>query len=174
MSDGVETQPMAESVREDEQVIAAQMGRSPRRPYRVASRCSHGFPTTLASPAVLEDGSLFPTTYWLTCPHLIQLAGQQESAGMCKQWSKRLATDEQLAGQLGQTDAALRAARAAESGDVQDACASTGIAGQRDILGVKCLHAHTALALAGLGDPIGAWVLGLGAECTSTTCGHLQ
>jgi len=59
-----------------------------------------------------------------------------------------------LAGQLSAADADLRSRRADESGGT-DACVAVGVAGQRDPLGVKCLHAHIACALVGIDDPIG-------------------
>ena len=55
-----------------------------------------------------------------------------------------------------------------------DACASVGIAGQRDSSGVKCLHAHIALALVGLEDPIGLYFLGIeDPACPDQRCARL-
>ena len=53
-------------------------------------------------------------------------------------------------------------------------CVSVGIAGQRDPLGVKCLHAHLALALVGVDDPIGIHLLGEGDPvCPDRRCARL-
>jgi hypothetical protein len=71
-------------------------------------------------------------------------------------------------------DAALRTVRAAESGG-EDACANVGTAGQRDPLGVKCLHAHVALALVGLDDPVGEAELGkIDRTCPDDRCARLS
>ncbi len=51
-----------------------------------------------------------------------------------------------------------------------DACAAVGLAGQRDPLGVKCVHAHVALALVGIDDPIGLELLERGRECPDRYC----
>lgn len=135
-------------------LVAAQIGRAPREPWRVAALCTHGFPAAIVSPSVLADGTPFPNLAWLTCPHLAEHLSAEESAGAAARWAERAAGDPALAAQLAQADATVRAARAAESGGA-DACASVGLAGQRDPLGVKCLHAHVALALVGINDPIG-------------------
>jgi uncharacterized protein len=108
----------------------------------------------VVSPARLSDGAPFPTFAWLTCPWLAQRAAAAESRGETAEWARRAAADEGLRARLAETDRVVREVRAAESGG-EDHCRSVGIAGQRDPLGVKCLHAHLALALVGIDDPIG-------------------
>jgi hypothetical protein len=45
-----------------------------------ARRCAYGLPSVIAcSP--LRNGKPFPTTFWLTCPHLVKLCGGLESEG---------------------------------------------------------------------------------------------
>lgn len=137
----------------------------------MAVRCGFGFPAVIATPSRLPEGEPFPTLYWLTCPHLIDAVGHLESAGEIEAWAVRLAAEPDLAQRMCDADAAYRSARAAESGD-DDACATVGIAGQRDPLGTKCLHAHVATALAGIKDPIGESILGsLAHECEDDLCG---
>ena len=152
------------------QVVAAQLGREPRDPWRVSSRCRWGYPTTIASPSLLADGTPFPNLVWLTCPYLIDRIGRLESSGMAAEYAQHAAEDEWFAESLKETDARLRAARADESGGT-DACPDVGLAGQKDPLGVKCLHAHVALALVHLGDPIGRDVLDhVGYQCSDRRC----
>ena len=160
---------------EDElSLITAQLGRVPRTPFRVASRCVFGFPTTIVSPSLLSDETPFPAYAWLTCPWLAERVGALESSGEIARWSLRAANDGELAAALSRTDVAVRDARAAESGGA-DACAHVGIAGQRDPLGVKCLHAHVALELAGISDRIGSEVLGsIGDACDDGRCASLE
>ncbi|MDR3687617.1 MAG: DUF501 domain-containing protein [Coriobacteriia bacterium] len=156
-------------------LVAEQLGgRVPREPWRVAARCAHGFPTVIVSPSLLADGTPFPTFAWLTCPHLSEALAAEESAGATAVWATRAAADPALAESLRAADGALRAARVAESGGV-DACESVGLAGQRDPLGVKCLHAHVALVLIGIDDPIGAAELGkIPHSCPDGRCTSLQ
>lgn len=158
---------------DDTEVVALQSTRLPRTPWRVAARCRFGRPTVIASPSRLDDGTPFPNLFWLTCPHLAEKVAALESAGEAARWAQRAAVDSQLADGLRAADAAVREARAAESGG-RDACASVGLAGQRDPLGVKCLHAHVAVALAGIADPVGAGVLSaVESECADDRCGRL-
>jgi hypothetical protein len=140
-------------------LVAAQLGRDPRDPWRVAALCSHGFPTVIVSPGLLDDGTPFPTYAWLTCPHLVESCFEAESAGATAEWDARAFVDTDLAERLRAADAALREARRTESGG-QDPCRDIGLAGQKRSLGTKCLHAHVALALVGIADPIGETELG--------------
>lgn len=150
-------------------IVTAQIGRAPRDPWRVAARCDHGFPQTIASPAMLADGARFPNLVWLTCPYLAQKASAEESDGATARWAHRAAEEPALAARLQALDLAVRQARAAETG--VDPCGDVGIAGQADPLGVKCLHAHVALALSGFEDPIGAELLGVwGDRCDDARC----
>jgi hypothetical protein len=153
-------------------IVAAQMGRAPRDPWRVGARCAFGYPQALISPAVLDDGSRFPNLAWLTCPFLNEKASADESAGATSRWASRASTEPDLALRLRALDAAVRAARLIESGD--DPCADVGVAGQADPLGVKCLHAHLALSLCGFDDPIGAELLGAwGGVCSDGRCARI-
>lgn len=138
----------------DRAVVAAQLGRDPRGTWRVAARCPSGAPIVIAVAPTLEDGSPFPTTFWLTCPRLTAAVSDAESAGEGTRYADALASDTGLAEAVAAADTAYRAARASEAGGV-DPCASVGTAGQRDPLAVKCLHARVAAYLCGIPDPIG-------------------
>ena len=138
--------------------VTAQLGRGPRTPWRVAVRCAWNRPAVIISPSVLDDGTRFPNLAWLTCPWLVQKVAVEESAGAAAAYAQRAAEDPAFAASLRATDEIVRGLRAAESGGV-DGCCAVGVAGQRDPLGVKCLHAHVALALLGVADPVGEDVL---------------
>jgi hypothetical protein len=150
--------------------VERQIGRVPRRPWRIAVRCQWGRPSVIASPSRLADGTPFPTLYWLTCPYLLERVSSLESAGFISAWNERADTDPVLSVLLGEADAELRERRARESGGT-DGCASVGVAGQRDSASVKCLHAHVALALAGIRDPVGEETIALlGTCCEDDAC----
>jgi uncharacterized protein len=154
-------------------LVAAQLGREPRGPWRVAARCTRGFPSVIVSPGILEDGTPFPTHAWLTCPHLVELLSAEESCGAAAGWAERARVDPGLAARLAAADAVLRDVRARESGGV-DPCEAVGLAGQRGPLGVKCLHAHVALTLIGIDDPIGqAELEKLSPTCVDVRCDSL-
>ena len=166
----VSAEPPRSAAASDAALVSAQLGRTPRDPWRVAARCAYGYPTAIVSPSRLADGAPFPTYAWLTCPYLLETLAAEESAGAAATWAQRAADDSQFAAALVAADAAVRAARTRESGG-EDACADVGIAGQRDPLGVKCLHAHVALALVGIEDPIGVEELGkIEPTCSDGRC----
>lgn len=154
-------------------LVAEQIGRAPRAPWRTAASCSFGRPTVIVSPSRFDDGTPFPTYAWLTCPHLLELVSAAESAGEAAGFAQRASTDEALAAGLRAIDERVRELRASESGGA-DACATVGIGGQRDPLGVKCLHVHVALALLGEADPIGIELLAsIDRECEHDRCAAL-
>lgn len=154
----------------DADTVAAQLGRVPRGVWRVVARCSFGRPVVIETAPVLTGGEPFPTLYYLTCPHLGDALSALESGGEVARWRERIAGDAELAAALRAVDAVYRAERARAAGGA-DPTPCVGIAGQRDPLAVKCLHAHVAAALAGLDDPVGAGVLtGVVRECTDDRC----
>lgn len=156
----------------DERVVARQLGRQPRGRWRAAARCSFGSPTVIATAPVTEAGEPFPTLFYLTCPHLAEAVSALESSGEIERWRQRVAENEELRARLLEADARYRAARAGEAGGV-DPLPEVGIAGQRDPLALKCLHARVAAAVAGIGDPIGEAVLEqLERECAGNRCGE--
>lgn len=155
---------------DDAAIVAWQLGRVPRGPWRVGSRCSFGYPVTIITGPSTDSSEPFPTLYYLTCPHLVEEVSRLESGGFLETVRGMVAADESLASRLLDADDSYRKARAAEAGGV-DPTPNVGIAGQRDPLAVKCLHAHVAAYLSGIADPIGDVVmLGRSAECRDRRC----
>ena len=67
----------------DRKIIDRQMkGRNfdPSLALGAARRCTFGVPSVLLC-GPLRKGRPFPTTFWLTCPHLVRLCGQEEAKG---------------------------------------------------------------------------------------------
>lgn len=143
----------------DREIVARQLGREPRGSWKVAVRCASGSPVVIVTRPELEGGEPFPTLYWLTCPALNEMVSALESDGEIERWRARLADDADLAQVMRAADEAYRRLRHAESGGA-DRCELVGIAGQRDPLQTKCIHAHVAAYLAGIQDPIGESIIG--------------
>ncbi len=157
---------------DDVGVVAWQLGRVPRGRWRCVARCSFGYPTCIATAPVMETGAPFPTLYYLTCPHLMAEVAELESRGVADRWRQALAGDPALASGVRDADETYRRARAREGGGI-DPTPDVGIAGQRDPLAVKCLHAHVAAYLGGIADPIGAATVDeVIAECADRRCGE--
>ena len=82
---------------QDRAVVAAQLGRSPRGIRDVAHRCSCGLPDVVETAPRLEDGTPFPTLYYLTCPRAASAVGRLEASGVMREMTERLGADERLA-----------------------------------------------------------------------------
>src|SRR3954452_12352924 len=140
--------PVTDAERE---IIARQLGRPPRALVAVAHRCPCGQPDVVETSPRLEDGTPFPTLYYLTCPRATAAASRLESAGRMREWQDELATDPDLAAGYERAHEAYFAAR-----DARDALPTRMTAGGMPDR-VKCLHALAGHALAaGPGvNPIG-------------------
>jgi hypothetical protein len=134
---------VGESVdRADWEAVAAQLGRSPRALRAVAHRCPCGLPCVVQTQPRLDDGTPFPTLYYLTCRRLAGLVARIEAAGVMQEMTERLATDSQLA----QTYRTAHESYLAERDAVQPLGTQVSAGGMPDR--VKCLHVHVAHALA--------------------------
>ena len=102
----------------------------------------------------LDDGSPFPTTYWLTCPVLVKRVGSLEAEGWMNEVNERLATDGDARGRLGDAIDRYRERRD-EHEVIEDSGSPPGGGPDR----VKCAHAHVAHELAGGNNPVGAAAL---------------
>ncbi|PWI46048.1 DUF501 domain-containing protein [Streptomyces sp. ICBB 8177] len=81
----------------DVAAIGEQLGRVPRGLRAVAHRCPCGLPDVVETAPRLEDGSPFPTLYYLTCPRAASAIGTLEADGVMKEMTARLAEDAELA-----------------------------------------------------------------------------
>jgi hypothetical protein len=111
-------------------------------------------------PAYLGDGTPFPTTYYLSCPHAVARVGALEAAGGVDRYERLVASDaeamaEYRAGAARQRELRGPAGRMADGG----ASLRLGIAGTARDGAVKCLHAHAAFALAEPGYALGRRIL---------------
>ena len=80
----------------DVRAVALQLGREPRAIRGVAHRCGCGLPDVVETSPRLEDGTPFPTLYYLTCPRAASLIGTLESSGLMKEMTERLESDPEL------------------------------------------------------------------------------
>ena len=141
----------------DEQVVGEQLGRAPRGLRRVAHRCPCGQPDVVETAPRLDDGTPFPTLFYLTCPRAAAAVSRLESGGLMREMQQRLATDPDLraAQQAAHRDyTGRRSAAAAEAGLEPLPPGMQSAGGMPDR--VKCLHALVAHELAVPGaNPLG-------------------
>jgi uncharacterized protein len=135
----------------DRAVVERQLGRPPRAFRRVVVRCPFGRPAVTEQAPYDDAGEPFPTTFWLTCPHLVAAVSRLEAAGGVERWTRAAAEDPELRESLGRADEEQRRLRPE---------LDLGIGGARAGAGsLKCLHAHVAFALARPGYELGERVL---------------
>jgi len=145
---------------DDRAVVARQIGREPRAFRRVAVRCPFGLPAVTEQSPYDPGGEPFPTTYYVTCRHLVAQISRLEAAGGVERWSEAVARDTLLHGSREQADDAQRKIRtrlaAGASGTDGGASLELGVGGQHPGAGsLKCLHAHVGFALANPGYELG-------------------
>lgn len=143
---------------EDTAAIQALLGRSPRARSKVVSRCHLRLPVVISVPAVLDDGTPFPTHYWLTCPLAHRRIARLEAAGQVRAWEQRLREDAELAAAMERAHEAYAAERdASPLPEGAKRRPTGGVAGLDPRAGgLKCLHTHYAHARAGGPNPVGA------------------
>jgi uncharacterized protein len=144
---------------DDRAVVESQLGRAPRAFRRVVVRCPFGRPAVTEQEPYDFDGEPFPTTYYLTCPHLVAEVSRIEASGGVERWSSLVAQDPALADSLERAteeQISLRRDLAGSHRGLDDGTSlETGIGGSRNPARLKCLHAHVAYALARPGYVLG-------------------
>ncbi len=148
---------------DDRALVERQLGRPPRAFRRVARRCPFGSPAVTEQEPYDARGEPFPTTYYLTCPHLVAAVARLEAAGGVERWSTAVAENPELGADLERATAEQRSVRralaGASIGPDGGASLELGIGGSANPRRLKCLHAHAAYALAQPGYMLGERVL---------------
>ena len=133
-------------------IVARQLGRSPRAFGRVVVRCPFGLPAVTEQTPYDVHGEPFPTTYYVTCPHLVASIARLEASGGVERWSEAASADAALGESLALASEEQRRIRRGLAGDDrgsdEGASLELGIGGSRRPEHLKCLHAHVAFALA--------------------------
>ena len=144
-------------------IVARQLGRSPRAFGRVVVRCPFGLPAVTEQAPYDVRGEPFPTTYYVTCPHLVAAIARLEASGGVERWSDAASADAALGESLARATTEQRRIRRRLAGDVSGsddgASLGLGIGGSRTPEHLKCLHAHVAFALANPGYELGERIL---------------
>lgn len=141
----------------DIDVVSAQLGRQARGVVGIGARCVCGNPTVVVTAPRLDDGTPFPTLYYLTHPAATIAMSQLEAAQLMVEMQARLAEDDELrAAYLAAHEAYLGEREAIEVVEPIRGVTAGGMPTR-----VKCLHALAGHALAaGPGvNPMGDWAL---------------
>src|SRR5262245_55187700 len=154
---------------DDRAIVARQIGRRPRPFARVVVRCPSGLPAVTEQRPYDDRGDPFPTTYYVTCPHLVAAIARLEAAGGVERWSDAVAADRALHASLVRaTDEQRRIRRGLAGreprGSDGGVSLELGIGGSQAPEHLKCLHADAAFALARPGYDLGGRILSEVAE----------
>ena len=128
----------------DAAAVRAQLGRPPRGLRGVAHRCPCGLPDVVRTAPRLEDGTPFPTLFYLTCPRAAGAVGTLEASGLMRAMQERLGEDAGLAAAYARAHRDYLARREA----VETVEEIRGVSAGGMPARVKCLHVLVAHALA--------------------------
>ena len=147
----------------DRLLVARQLGREPRAFKRVVVRCPFGRPAVTEQEPYDREGEPFPTTYYVTCRHLVAAISRLEAAGGVERWTRAVEDEPELAASRAAADDEQRAIRrelaAGTIGRDGGASLELGVGGAGRTGSLKCLHAHAAFALARPGYELGELIL---------------
>jgi uncharacterized protein len=125
---------------QDHDAVARQLGRAPK-PFRVVARCPFGLPSVVEN----ERSREMPTSFWVSCPSLVAAISRIESTGGVRE--ARESVSEKA---VEETHAEHRSLYGTRVAGVRDGARGS----------VKCLHAFTALHLAGaIPNAVAEWTL---------------
>jgi hypothetical protein len=141
----------------DQAVVASQIDRPLRADVEVVARCHLALPVVVAVPPILDDGTPFPTRYWLSCPLANKRVARLESAGAVSRLEAFIANQSGMGEQLAEADRRYAAERDALVPTGAAPVPTGGVGGNRGD-GLKCLHAHYADTAAGNANPVGSIV----------------
>ena len=150
--------PLGEPATADDlEVVSQQLGRPARDIVGISARCVCGNPVVVVTKPRLEDGTPFPTVYYLTQPEATRAASRLEAQGKMTEYAERLAEDPEAQSHYQAAHESFVAAR--ESIEVVSEIAGISAGGMPTR--VKCLHSLMGHSLSvGPGvNPVGDWAL---------------
>lgn len=138
---------------DERRVAAAMIGRPLRGASAAAVRCAWGLPAVLRVSPRLDDGTPFPTLFWLSCPLANRAVGRLEASGVMRELTDAVRDDPTLGTAYAAAHERYVTARDALGPAVPGDPSAGGMPTR-----VKCLHALYAHHLATRDNPVGAWV----------------
>ena len=136
--------PLSSATAKDLESVTKQLGRPVRDTVAIAARCSCGNPIVVQTKPRLDDGTPFPTLYYLTLPAATSAVSTLEAQGLMAELQDKLAADEELAANYKSAHQSYLSDRA-KLGEVEEI---EGISAGGMPTRVKCLHSLVAHSLA--------------------------
>lgn len=133
--------------------VSLQLGRPARNVIGIAARCVCGAPTVVSTSPRLDDGTPFPTLYYLCHPAATAAVSTLEATGVMAEFAAMLADDATLADHY----RTAHESYVADREGIETVPEIAGISAGGMPTRVKCLHALVGHALAaGAGvNPLG-------------------
>lgn len=135
---------LSSATEQDLESVSKQLGRPVRDIVAIAARCTCGNPIVVQTKPRLEDGTPFPTLYYLTLPTATSAISTLEAEGLMTKLQDQLAQDENLAKNYQSAHLSYLSDRA-ELGLVEEI---EGVSAGGMPTRVKCLHSLVAHSLA--------------------------
>ena len=135
---------LSSATENDLESVSKQLGRPVRDIVAIAARCTCGNPIVVQTKPRLEDGTPFPTLYYLTLPAATSAVSTLEAEGLMPKLQDQLSQDEDLAKNYQSAHLSYLSDRA-ELGLVEEI---EGISAGGMPNRVKCLHSLVAHSLA--------------------------
>ena len=135
---------LSSATENDLESVSKQLGRPVRDIVAIAARCTCGNPIVVQTKPRLEDGTPFPTLYYLTLPAATSAVSTLEAEGLMTKLQDQLSQDENLAKNYQSAHLSYLSDRA-ELGLVEEI---EGISAGGMPNRVKCLHSLVAHSLA--------------------------
>ncbi|MFW6022519.1 MAG: DUF501 domain-containing protein [Halanaerobiaceae bacterium] len=154
----------------EKKVIEYQLGRNPENLKNIALYCPFQNPAVLRTIPYSIDYGIFPTMYWLSCPHLVREVSKLEDEGLVKKISRKLKNIPELQEEMKKAhqDYARkreelltvknRSKLKIKSEGMYKVIIESGVGGIIEKEGVKCLHTHLADFLVAGENPVGRMV----------------
>ena len=136
--------PLTNVTEQDIESVSNQLGRPARDIVAIAARCVCGNPVVVQTKPRLEDGTPFPTVYYLTLPAATSAVSTLEATGLMIELQNRLTQEPELAASYAMAHQSYLDGRA-QLGDVEEI---EGISAGGMPTRVKCLHSLVAHSLA--------------------------
>lgn len=136
--------PLTKVTEKDIESVSNQLGRPARDIVAIAARCVCGNPVVVQTAPRLEDGTPFPTVYYLTLPAATSAVSTLEASGLMADLQNRLSEEPGLAEAYSKAHISYLEDRKI-LGDVEEI---DGISAGGMPTRVKCLHSLVAHSLA--------------------------
>lgn len=127
----------------EKQVVEVQLKRNLRSDIKVAAKCHFDLPVVVDVPKNLDDGTPFPTMFWLTCPMYIKKVSTLESHGMVKELDNQLNNNNMLNKLWSKRQISYEKERNKKYKNIKNITSPSGGVGGT-LNSIKCLHSHLA------------------------------